>query len=193
MQYQISSLPLLANLPKATITLNPRDILWTYNLDLQSLGVPHSVFKEYIIYDQGRVFSFRCNRFMSVSNGTDGYLVINLCHNKEKKQHRIHRLVADTFLPNPDGLTHVDHINRLRTDNCVGNLRWVTAQENQFNRSSSKGSTSKYLGVRWNKSRNKWVAQIKVNGKQHHLGYFTQEDDAAEAYKTAKLTLHHTQ
>jgi hypothetical protein len=42
-------------------------------------------------------------------------------------------LVAEAFIPNPDGLPEVDHINRIRTDNCVENLRWVTRKENMNN------------------------------------------------------------
>ena len=48
--------------------------------------------------------------------------------------HYIHRLVALAFLPNPEGLPQIDHINREKTDNRVSNLRWCTVRENWANK-----------------------------------------------------------
>ena len=62
-----------------------------------------------------------------------GYLHVSLSKNNIVKNYRIHRLVAETFIPNPDNKPDVDHINTIRTDNRVENLRWVTKQENQNN------------------------------------------------------------
>lgn len=62
------------------------------------------------------------------------------------------------------------------------NVRWVTPHQNLMNRGSHKDSTSKYKGVFWNKSASKWVAQVTKDGKRHHLGYFTDETEAALAY-----------
>ena len=45
-----------------------------------------------------------------------------------------------------------------------------------------KGGTSKYIGVSWYKITNKWVSKIEINGKIKHLGYFTDEKEAAQAY-----------
>lgn len=62
-----------------------------------------------------------------------GYFVIPLRVNGKSKQHFVHRLVALTFIPNPDNLPQIDHINTDRTDNRVENLRWCTAKENSNN------------------------------------------------------------
>ena len=57
----------------------------------------------------------------------DGYLFVSLGHQNIRA---IHRLVAEAFIPNPDGLPQVNHINEDKTDNRVENLEWVTAKEN---------------------------------------------------------------
>ena len=85
--------------------------------------------------------SYECNRIGQIrKKGTtqlkscydngNGYLQTGF---KDKKRY-IHRLIAETFLPNPDNLPEVDHINNVRYDNKCSNLRWVTKSENRFNR-----------------------------------------------------------
>ena len=56
-----------------------------------------------------------------------------------------HRLIADQFLPNPDNLPQVDHINNIRSDNRIDNLRFVSASNNSKNRTSSKGIDYEYI------------------------------------------------
>lgn len=58
------------------------------------------------------------------------YYHVNLSKNNAKDRPRIHRLVAQAFVPNPDGLNDVDHINCIKTDNRAVNLRWCTHAEN---------------------------------------------------------------
>lgn len=67
-----------------------------------------------------------------------GYVHVTLCKNGTQKQWHVHRLVAMAFIPNPENKDFVDHINTIRNDNRVENLRWVTRQENYDNPISQK-------------------------------------------------------
>jgi len=65
--------------------------------------------------------------------GSDGYPRVTLCRDRKSRQYRVHRLVADSFIPNPDNKPFVDHINTDKTDFRIENLRWVDACENARN------------------------------------------------------------
>jgi len=62
-----------------------------------------------------------------------GYLMVTVSNGVIKKHCKVHRLVAEAFIPNEGNKPQVDHINRNRADNRLGNLRWVTNSENQYN------------------------------------------------------------
>lgn len=78
-------------------------------------------------------------------------------------------------------VAQVDHINGVRDDNRWVNLREATNQQNQWNSSSAKGSSSQYIGVSWDKKSAKWQAYICPENKMVHLGYFACEIEAAKA------------
>ena len=89
------------------------------------------------------------------------------------------------------GLEHgnplqADHISRNRLDNRRGNLRAVTAAQNAQNVGSSRGSSSRYRGVRWIAEDEKWRASVQCGGRYVSLGRFSSEDEAGlvvEAYR----------
>jgi len=74
-----------------------------------------------------------------------------------------------------------DHKNGVGLDNQRHNLRFVTCRQNQQNRKNQK-KTSQYSGVYWDKDRQKWVAQIRINGIKKKLGHFKIEREAFEIY-----------
>jgi hypothetical protein len=80
----------------------------------------------------------------------------------------------------------VDHINGVRNDNRISNLRAVVRQENCRNARIPRHNTSGAIGVYWAQDRRKWVAQIKVDGAVHYLGRFVEFDDALRARKAAE-------
>ena len=65
-----------------------------------------------------------------------------ICCNLSGIPHYKHRLIALQFIPNPDNLPQIDHINRNRTDNHLNNLRWISASDNQKNRTKSSSNNN---------------------------------------------------
>ena len=77
----------------------------------------------------------------------------------------------------------VNHINFIRHDNRAENLEIDTNRNNTNQKHLN--SSSEYTGVSWNKKYNKWVANIRINGKLKYLGLFACELKAAKAYQDA--------
>ncbi len=102
-----------------------------------------------------------------------GYAVTRV----EGKLIYLHRLIANA----PSGVM-VDHINRDRLDARRSNLRQATNSQNQANVPKRVGTTSQFKGVSRHTFSGRWQARISMGGKQKHLGYFENEEDAARAY-----------
>jgi len=83
----------------------------------------------------------------------------------------------------------IDHIDHDGLNNQKSNLRFCTNSENMMNRRKQKNTLSIYKGVTFHKRNNKWMAQIRINGKIIHLGYFDVETEAAKAYNAKAIEL----
>jgi len=81
----------------------------------------------------------------------------------------------------------VDHINGVRDDNRICNLRSVTRQENMRNAARHKSNAAGVMGVAWDGTRGMWRARIMIDGRDNHLGYFTDFDAACAARKAAEV------
>ena len=102
----------------------------------------------YKVSNTGKIFSCVTNWELSVIQKKDGYTCISLCdkdHNK--KQYRIHQLVAKAFIPNPNNLPMINHKNEIKNDNRVENLEWCTAQYNTSYGTGPKRISDKMKGV----------------------------------------------
>jgi hypothetical protein len=106
-----------------------------------------------------------------------------------RKLYRAHRL-AWLYMYGVWPKDQLDHINRIRDDNRINNLREASNSENLQNMSLTSRNTSGYKGVSWNKRECKWYARIYLNYKEIYLGYFTNLDDAVAARKQAEEQLH---
>lgn len=93
---------------------------------------------------------------------------------KLKRDIRLHNLIIGSN-------AETDHKNRDGLDNRRNNLRVGTMSENMFNRNKFRNNRSGTTGVHFDKSRNLWIASIKVNYKNIFLGRFSKKEDAIEA------------
>lgn len=155
-------------------------------------------FPRYSISTMGRIKVNETSKIMALflaGPATSKYYSTPLSENGKKTNCKPHRLVALHFIPNPSGLTDVDHINGDRLDNRVENLRWASRSQNNANcrgrrTYGGKAPSSQYKGVLWSKQRGKWMARICLpsnDGKlrQKFLGYYVTEKAAADAYDRA--------
>lgn len=85
---------------------------------------------KYAITKNGQVWSYGAKRFLKPKINKRGYSSVNLSKNGKKFSKTIHRLVAIAYIPNPDNLSQVGHLDENRTHNSVDNLCWCTASEN---------------------------------------------------------------
>lgn len=136
-------------------------------------------------------FGVQKERIMNPAKRKDGYLHINLINNKNKWGLSVHQLIAIVFLGHVlcGSKLVIDHINGIKTDNRVSNLRIVTQRYNLTVGVSKRIGNSQYTGVCWHKRDRKWIANITISGKLKHLGSFENELDAANAYKNALASL----
>ena len=85
----------------------------------------------YLVSNQGRIFSLLRKKYMKVRQNQFGYYEVQLQGiTQKKKWEKVHRLVAMAFIPNPDNLPQVNHLNQIRSDNRVENLEWCSVKDN---------------------------------------------------------------
>ena len=141
-------------------------------------------YHNYLIYEDGKVFSKKRNIFLKATPGKNGYKCVKLYEDRKKKTITIHRLIALHYIPNPNNYPCVDHKDRDKENNHVSNLRWVTQQMNCQN-----------IGLRKdNKLRIQYIHPTKygyrfrktVMGKIHTKYFKTLEE--ALKYKEEYLT-----
>lgn len=104
-------------------------------------------FGNYLVYKDGRVYSINRNIFLKPAYDERGYLRIGLSNNGVSKTYKLHRLVAEMFIPKVKGKTQVNHINGIKDDNRVENLEWCNNAENQQHAWDNGLNTSSYKKI----------------------------------------------
>lgn len=111
-----------------------------------------------------------------------GYVPVGF-KGKKLKAHRLIYMIHHGVMPEM-----IDHINGIKNDNRIENLRVVDEFQNCYNK-LPRFNKLKYKGVSLHKSTGKWRARIRFKGKEICIGYFEKKDDAAFAYKTKAIEL----
>lgn len=146
-------------------------------------------FSEFFVYKDGRLYWKKpkgCRSSGSSAGTMDkkGYLVVTL----NRRQYLVHRIIYAMHRGHLPKM--IDHIDCNPLNNKIENLRAATNSQNKCNTLLSVSNKSGVKGVCWDKSINKWKAGIKTNGKQIHLGYFLDLNDAGKAYAEAATKIH---
>lgn len=137
----------------------------------------------------GKVWHKLKGRVLKSTKDREGYLAVSLTKNNSRKVKRVHQLVAMAFLDHkPNGYKLVvNHINFIRDDNKLENLEVVTQRQNTNHRRGVY--SSKYPGVSWCNTIQKWVSAIRVKKKGIRLGAFDCEELAREYYENAVIAI----
>lgn len=113
-----------------------------------------------------------------------GYLRVGL----KRKQYLVHRIIYEMAYGSIPDLYQIDHVNGIRTDNRLDNLRIVTQSQNQWNSCNRKNNTSGFKGVYWHKQNQNWTAEIMISNKRKFLGcFFTKEEAYAARLEAEKI------
>lgn len=121
---------------------------------------------KYCATKDGQIWSLKSNKFLKQHNDTYNYLTVSL----DNKTVKVHKLIAMTFLDNPNKHPHVDHKNRIRTDNRIENLRYISLSDNQLNKTYSP--------------RNKEYKNIQVKNTTFKVSIKQKNNNIYKSFKT---------
>tara|TARA_R100000951_G_C2641194_1_gene181018 strand:+ start:1363 stop:1812 length:450 start_codon:yes stop_codon:yes gene_type:complete len=138
-------------------------------------------YEDYLISNFGNVYSLKTDKYLKPQLNRHGYYHVAL----NRKILRVHRIVAENFIPNFLNLPCVDHIDQNKINNNLNNLRWVNKSMNGFNRPYQKNNKLKIKNISFDKNRNKYVFSKTINGKLHAKRFNTL--DEAIKYKTLMI------
>ena len=135
--------------------------------------------ENYAVSNTGKVLNIKSQKHLNQRESENGYMKVHI----QDKEYKVHRLMAMAYLNNLENKPVVDHIDGNRVNNIITNLRWATKSENSRNSKISSTNTSGIKGVRIENGR--WRVQIRINGKNKHIGYYNTIEEATLARKYA--------
>ena len=136
------------------------------------MATSKELFPGYFIYSDGRVWSERSKRFLA-PHITKGYYRVVLYVDGKPTNYSVHRLVAEAFIPNPDGLPQINHKDENKLNNDVSNLEWC---DNKYNSSygarGSRISETKRQNQKPMTVFEKYVKEHRIKQKQYSYEYY---------------------
>jgi len=145
-------------------------------------------FPNYQISNFGNVKNIKTNKLLKprLIKKTDIYNIydVNLYNDTRKLgfHKKVHRLVAEAFIPNPENKECIDHIDRNPLNNNVNNLRWATTTENLLNCNIRRDNTSGHTGIIFNKKREVYQIFYHYQNKKIYGGSYETLEKAIENY-----------
>ena len=136
-------------------------------------------FENYEVSTFGNVRNKTSGLILKSSINKKGYLQVYPSKNSQKKTIQVHKLVVCAFIENPNNLPQIDHIDRNQLNNNIENLRWITCQHNNWNR------TTKNISIRENG--NYRVYYTIENGKAINKSNFKTEQEAKDYLEEIKI------
>lgn len=139
-------------------------------------------FDNYEVSDIGEVRNKKTGRILKPKINRYGYFQVDLSVNGKVTQKTVHRLVAETFIQNPDNKPQVNHINEIKSDNCVDNLNWMTSKEN-----ANWGTRNERMknNPNWKKNHNEQLKKAHESKENPIIVIY--RDDTYEEYPSATI------
>lgn len=137
---------------------------------MEEIWKPIKDFENYSVSNLGNIMNTKTNKIMKQTN-KDGYPGISLSNDKMRKTFKVHRLVALTFIENPENKSDVNHKDKNKLNNCLENLEWMTRKENNIHRCKDT--------IILSPARNKSISRIDANTDEV-LETYDSIKDAAE-------------
>lgn len=125
------------------------------------MALPVADYPDYLIYEDGRVWSKKTNKFLTLSTTSSGYKYVQLFNDEGHRNFFVHRLVASAYIPNPLNLPQVNHKDENKANNKADNLEWCSAK---YNMNYGEGAKTRHLKIDYTKPIYKEIA--RKNGKK---------------------------
>lgn len=125
-----------------------------HNEEWRTVVIDGEVWDNYEVSNQdGKIRNRKRNKLLKTRVDKNGYVLVDLWKNNQGMTTRVHRVVAETWILNPDNLPEVDHMDKNRQNNSVENLRWVSRQTNVHESNRSKRVKCVETGTIYNSTR----------------------------------------
>lgn len=165
----------------------------THSMFIGTIMITQSRLKEVLVYDQETgIFTWLKNLAHTPRKGCiagtkrkDGYLTIKI----DTHHYLSHRL-AWLYVYGNLNCKYLDHINGIKNDNRISNLRTANSRNNKHNEGIRKNNTSGYRGVSFSKCAGRWTAKITTENGVKHLGCFANAYEASIAYEKEAKIIH---